>query len=147
MAAPSISQITKRWAESDRIRDISVPCNSECPLFSKDVYEKFATDFIAVHEFEKYYNKISMICQQLMIENEEIKKKNSYLESIVMQYFFETVNKTSHENATKLRDLLKLPVMSQKAKKSIIFELDGILEDMESDKKPSKELLREIRGG
>ena len=99
-----------------------------------------------MHEFEKYYNEISKVFQQLMIENQEIKRKNSYLESIVMKYFFENVNKTSHENATKLRDLLELPVISQKAKKSIIFELDGILEDMDTDKKPSNELLREIRG-
>lgn len=144
MAAPS--QITKRWAESDRLRDNSVPCDSECPLSSKNVYEKFATDFITVHEFEKYYNEVSRVCQQLMIENQEIKRKNSYLESIVMKYFFENVNKTSHDNATKLRDLLELPSISQKAKKSIIFELDGILEDMDADKKTSNELLSEIRG-
>jgi hypothetical protein len=146
MAAPAISQITKKWAESDRIRESSVICDSECPLTSKEIYEKFSTDFIAIHEFEKYYNEISRVCQQLMIENQEIKRKNSYLESIVMKYFFENVNKTSHENATKLRDLLELPLISQKAKKSIIFELDGILEDMDTDIKPSSELLREVRG-
>jgi hypothetical protein len=142
----SISQITKRWSESERIRDSSVTCDNECPLSSNDIYEKFAADFVTIYEFEKYYKEISRVCQQLISENEEIRKKNSYLESIVMKYFFENVNKTSHENATQLREFFQLPIISEKAKKSIIFELDGILEDMGNEKKSSKELLMEIRG-
>lgn len=146
MAAAVIFNISRKWAEEEKRRDRCTHCGIESPRISEDFCEKFSSDFISRFEFETYYEESSRIFQQLMIENEEIRIKNSYLESIVMNYFFENVNKTSHENSTKLREFLHLPVMSEKAKKSIIFELDGILEDMESNKKSSKELLREIRG-
>ncbi|GAB6286051.1 MAG: hypothetical protein STSR0009_22520 [Methanoregula sp.] len=150
MAAAVFSNFSRKLADDEKHHDISNNrsniCDTEPPRLSNDFYEKFSSDFISRIEFETYYTEFSRIFQQLINENEEIRRKNSYLESIVMEYFFENVNKASLENSTILRQHLQLPALSEKADKSVIFELNGILEDMGNSKKSSTELLRDIRG-
>jgi glutamate synthase domain-containing protein 2 len=146
MAAAVFSNFSRKLADDEKHHDRSNICDTEQPRLSDDFYEKFSSHFISRIEFETYYKEFSRIFQQLKNENEEIRRKNSYLESIVMESFFENVNKASHENSTILREHLQLPALSEKANKSVIFELDSILEDMGNSKKSSTELLRDIRG-
>jgi hypothetical protein len=145
-AAVPFSQPSKRWMGEERLRDSRCYGDDDYLQGFKDISDKLSSDFISKADFETYYKEILELLQQLMSENEEIRKKNSYLESIVMEYFFANIKETSHKNVTELREVLQLPKMNEKINKSIIFELEGILEDMGDNNKSSGELLKEIRG-
>jgi hypothetical protein len=110
-------------------------------------------DFITRPEFEKffefYYSHLLLLHEnneKLSQENEDYKRRLSYLEIIVKKAFFENVDKKSHENVATLRDALKLPNIEEKIDDNVIDDLDGLLEDLFIDKKNAIDLLHEVRG-
>jgi hypothetical protein len=110
-------------------------------------------DFVTRPEFEKffefYYSHLLLLHEnneKLFQENEDYKRRLSYLEVIVKKAFFENADKKSHENVAKLRDVLKLPNIEEKIDDNVIDDLDGLLEDLFIDKKNAIDLLHEVRG-
>jgi hypothetical protein len=112
-----------------------------------------STEFVTKQEFEKsfefFYQQILFLRQmneKIILENSEYKKKISHLEMIVQQFFTEIIERKSHDNVTQLRQVLELPHISEKIEDNIIDNLDGLLEDLNTDKKSAIELLLEVRG-